>query len=136
MLSLILATLGTASGQDADQAMAAFYDCTQTNPMEFTNFHLRFRANITADPDRPMAATLWDLESDNLRIASRDLDRSRAFWIEGYEAYVMGRDDVDTGYVLRVPAHGDLSGEFRAQVVQVFGDGRAQWVNEFVCTEL
>jgi hypothetical protein len=129
--SILLAALGTAHAQDP----VAVYDCEQTNPMQYTDFNLRFRAIVSHDPDRPYTARLWDNETDSVRIASRELRQREAFRIEGYQAYVMGQDAVGTLYVLRVPYDGDLTGTFDAQILQVFGHGIEQWVNEFTCTE-
>jgi hypothetical protein len=131
MTALLFAMLAPAQAQDALQV--AQYSCEQTNPMQYTDFHLRFRAIVTSDPDRPYAATLYDLETDSVRIRSRDLQERAAFRIEGWDAYSLGRDEVGTIYVLRVPRQADLGEQFDAQMVQVFGDGRAQWVNEFAC---
>jgi hypothetical protein len=110
------------------------YVCEQTNPTPYATFSLRFRVQATEAGDRPFLVFLRDLEEDARRIATRRPDRDAPYDLvePALEAWYLGIDDVGIEYVLRIPP-GDLGDAADVQVVELFGGGRAQWVNEFTC---
>jgi hypothetical protein len=132
MIPLILA-LATARGADSTPPTIDRYECTQTNPMQYAYFDLHFRAiDRLSDPDRPVAARLDDLESDTLRVRSTQMARRPDYRDPGFIAYEMGFDDVGTEYLLYLPVS-DLGDHPDVYVKQLFGGGRAQWIDEFTC---
>jgi hypothetical protein len=129
MIALALGSLAHAApaGGRAD-----VYVCGQTNPTDYASFALRFRVEEGSVPARPLAATLVDRTTATVSAWSGDLAR----WPDGdlvdLDAWRIGRDPGGTTYLLRLP-HGELREAVDAQIVQVFGGGRAEWVSEFAC---
>lgn len=107
------------------------FECVQTNPYQYSDFTLTFVADM--DTERPVAARLYDNETASVRMQGRKLPAMPKYWdTPGMDTYGIGRDGNGTDYMLRVPQD-PWTDPVDVEVLQVFGGGQAQWVNEFTC---
>lgn len=128
----MITLLALAMNAHAAPSTAVLYSCEQTNPMQYSDFELRFAANMTQAPGKPVSAQLHDNESGTLRVQSRDLTRRPELDLVGAEAWTISYDANGTGYVLLIPDTG-LQGQVDVAVRAIFGGGVAQWDNHFTC---
>jgi hypothetical protein len=136
LVAALVSMASPTANASPGEAVVEQYLCRQTNPMQYASFYLQFRADTGLDPDHPISATLFDTETQTIRMRSTNLVRREAYDLADpdMDAYSFGRDSNDTVYLLVIPT-GSLDDVFRAQVTQVFGGGVAQWVNQFECVE-
>ena len=103
-------------------------------PTQYASFALRFRTDGSLGAERPISASLVDRETHTVTVRTGNPARTPDWDVGDADAWQIGRDIGGTVYVLTIPRVEPATSEALAvQVTQVFGGGRAQWVNEFSC---